>query len=248
VKFAILSYNYDIETGHILGDNYIPDEAILNPATTTDPSVEDYLPWLDLETANFLSIYLTHTGTVLYLGNEGPYLLVDELGLQSGRLTIVEYEVNGSVRDSVEIRPFNMKMPYLYAFVNWKGFDNIKHTRGACRHQNTPWVSLDLLPNRLTYAIRLNMDRPVVDILCQAKDANQLPNSMILCDREQWTSDVELYAPGYLALEAEGHGGDYPLSRLTVPDENVKKQVMIRVQDPNFSHPHFSFISPGQFP
>ena len=92
------------------------------------------------------------------------------------------------------------------------------------------------------------MDLPVIDILCQAKDANQLPNSMILCDREQWTSDVELYAPGYLALEAEGRGGDYPLTRLTVPDENVKKQVMIRVQDPNFSHPHFSFIFPGQFP
>ncbi|KAJ5561023.1 hypothetical protein N7535_009220 [Penicillium sp. DV-2018c] len=55
-----------------------------------------------------------------------------------------------------------------------------------------------------------NMDLPVVDILCRAEEANQLPNSMVLCDREQWASDVELYAPGYLALEAEGVGGDYP--------------------------------------
>lgn len=138
VKFAILSYDYDIEPGHNLGYNYIPYEAVLNPATTTDPAVEDYLPWRDLETANFLSIYLTHTGTVLYLENEGPYMLVDELGLESGRLTIVEFEVNGSVRDSVEVRPFNMKWPYMYAFVNWKSFDNIKHTHGAYRHQNTP--------------------------------------------------------------------------------------------------------------
>ncbi|KAJ5888461.1 hypothetical protein N7495_008502 [Penicillium taxi] len=95
VKFAILSYNYDIETGHILGDNYIPYEAILNPATTTDPSVEDYLPWRDLETASFLSIYLTHTGTVLYLGNEGPYILVD-IGIYIGHLEYlgtVQHEV-----------------------------------------------------------------------------------------------------------------------------------------------------------
>ena len=92
------------------------------------------------------------------------------------------------------------------------------------------------------------MDLPIVDILCQAKDANQLPNSMVLCDREQWTSDVELYAPGYLALEAEGRGGEYPLTRLTVPGpiQAVKKQVMSRVQDPNFTHPNFSFIPPGR--
>jgi hypothetical protein len=97
---------------------------------------------------------------------------------------------------------------------------------------------------------RLDMDLPIIDILCQAKDATQLPNSMVLCDREQWTSDVELYAPGYLALEAEGRGGEYPLTSLTVPAsiESIKKQVMIKVQDPSFTHPHFSFIPPGRFP
>ncbi|CAI7586760.1 unnamed protein product [Penicillium glandicola] len=123
VKFAILLYNYDIETGHCLLDNYMPSKAILNLATTTDPLVEDYLPWADLETVNFGSIYLTHTGKVLYLG----YLLVDKLGLNSGRLTIVEYEINGTVKESVEVRPFNMRMPYLSAFENWLGFGDVKH-------------------------------------------------------------------------------------------------------------------------
>lgn len=96
---------------------------------------------------------------------------------------------------------------------------------------------------------RLNMDLPIVDILCQAKDANQLPNSMFLCKREQWTSDVELYAPGYLALEAEGRG-EYPLTSLTVPTsiESMNKQIMIKVQDPSFMHPHFPFIPSGRFP
>ncbi|KAJ5623023.1 hypothetical protein N7490_011628 [Penicillium lividum] len=216
VKFAIMLYNYDIETGHCLLHKYMPSEAILNPETTTDPSVEDFLPWVDLETANFGDIYLTHTGKVLYLGNPGPYMLVDELGLKSGRLTIIEYEINGTVKESVEVRPFNMRQPYMNAFEHWSGLD---------------------------------MDLPIVDILCQAKDANQLPNSMVLCDREQWTSDVELYAPGYLALEAEGRGGEYPPTRLTEPDTiAVKKQVWNRVMDPSFTHPHWSFISPGRFP
>ncbi|KAJ5628585.1 hypothetical protein N7490_010813 [Penicillium lividum] len=228
VKFAILMYDYDIEVGHCLINGHIPLEATLNPSTTTDPSVEDYLPWADLETATFKSIFLTHTGKVLYLGNPGPYMMVDELGLESGRLTIVTFETNGDVRESVEIRPFNMKMPYLNAFENWSSFDSVKHCRGAYGHQNTP----------------IDMDLPVVDLLCQAKEANQLPNSMELCDREQWTSDVELYAPGYLTLEAEGRGGEYPLSSLIAPNSigKITKQVMNRVLDPSFSHPRYSFV------
>lgn len=138
VKFVILLYNYDIETGHCLLDAYMPSEAILNPETTTDPSVEDYLPWADLETAQFGSIFLTQTGTVLYCGYYGPYMLVDALGLQTGRLTIVTYETNGTVRDSVEVRPFNMKTPYISAFHNWSSFDDVKHCDGAYRYQNPP--------------------------------------------------------------------------------------------------------------
>lgn len=141
VKFAILLYNYDIETGHCLLDNYMPSEAILNPATTTDPSIEDFLSWQDLETANFRSIYLTHTGTVLYLGYAGPYMLVDEEGLRNGHLTMVEYEINGAVKDAIHIRPFNMLMPYMNASELMMGLDDIRHVQGGYRHQNPPWVS-----------------------------------------------------------------------------------------------------------
>jgi hypothetical protein len=135
VKFVILLYNYDIETGHCLDDNHLPSEAISNPAPTTNPSVEDYLHWEYLETASFGDIYLTHTGTVLYLGNLGPYMLVDERGLQSGRLTEVEYEINGTVKESVEIRPFNMEMPYSRIS---NAFHGIRNTEGAHRHENQP--------------------------------------------------------------------------------------------------------------
>jgi len=115
----------------------MPSEAILNPATTTDPSIEDFPSCQDLETANFISIYLTHTGTVLYLGYPDPYMLVDEQGLRNGRLTMVEYEINGAVRDPVHISPFNMRMPYINASERM-GLDHIRHVQGGYRHQNTP--------------------------------------------------------------------------------------------------------------
>lgn len=90
------------------------------------------------ETANFRGIYLTHTGTVLYLGNSGPYMLVDEEGLKTGRLTLVEYEINGAVKDSIYIRPFNMQMPYMRAFGDGAGFEEVRHAQGAYRYQNSP--------------------------------------------------------------------------------------------------------------
>ncbi|KAJ5443400.1 uncharacterized protein N7458_007272 [Penicillium daleae] len=229
VKFAILLYNYDIETGHCLLDRHIPSEAILNPETTTNPSVEDFLSYLDLETASFIHIYLTHTGTVLNIRYKGPYMLVDEEGLRTGRLTMVEYEINGTVKDTLHIRPFNMRMPYINASTLGKGLDEIRYVQGAYTHQNLP----------------LDMDLPIIDILCQAKAADQLPQTMDLSYREQWMEDVELYAPGYLALEADGRAGEYSLHRLTDPEsvDMTRKTIWNRLQaNPNLFAPNFQFL------
>jgi hypothetical protein len=67
-------------------------------------------------------------------------MLADEEGLGNGRLTMVEYEINGAVKDAIHIRPFNMRMPYLNAFELTKGLDDIRHVQGGYRHQNPPWV------------------------------------------------------------------------------------------------------------
>lgn len=143
VKFAILMYRYDIEVGHCLLDSYMPEEAVLNLATTTTTttnthSIEDFLPWSDLEVANFGSIYLTRTGTVVYLGYPGPYMLVDEEELKTCRLILVEFKSNGAVEDSMLIRPFNMRWPHLNVSVHMKGLDEIRHCPGGYRYQNTP--------------------------------------------------------------------------------------------------------------
>jgi hypothetical protein len=76
------------------------------------------------------------------------------------------------------------------------------------------------------------MDLPILDILRQTKEANQLPTNMSLCDNQQWQEGVEMYAPGYLALEAEGHGGEYDLNPLTAPDmvEGTRKRIWQRLQ------------------
>ncbi|KAJ5131222.1 uncharacterized protein N7515_007261 [Penicillium bovifimosum] len=203
VKLAILFYNYEMVTGHCLDDNYMPSEAILNPEITTNPSIEDFLSWKYLETANFLIIGLTHTGTVLNIGCH-PYVLVDEEGLRTGRLTLVNYDVNGTVKESLHIRPFNMRRPYSHAMMD---FDKIlDRVDGAYTHQNLP----------------LDMGLPIIDILCQAKAADQLSKAMKSSYREKWVEDVELYAPGYLALEAEGRAGEYSLDRLTLPDPDTR--------------------------
>jgi hypothetical protein len=138
VKFAFLLYKYAIDTPHCLLVNYMPSEAILNPETTTNPSVEDFLFWKDLETANFIRIYFTYTGTVLICGYTGPYMLVDEEGLRTGRLTMVEYELNGTVKETLHIRPFNMRWPYTYASTLGKDLDEVRHVQGGYKHQNLP--------------------------------------------------------------------------------------------------------------
>ncbi|KAL2828176.1 hypothetical protein BDW59DRAFT_51263 [Aspergillus cavernicola] len=225
IKFAILLYRFDPETGHCLEDSHMPEAALLNPASHFTNSFKDFLPWSDLETADFRSIYLTRSGTVVYNGFIGPFLLVDEEGLRTGRLSLVQFAQNGTVRDFIPVRPFNMRFPFLDLTVHMKKLEDIRHTEGGRRHQNTS----------------IDMDLPVLDILSHALAANQLSSGSNLCDRDQWVEDIELYAPGYLSLEESGRGAEYDLTRLTVPDEiaGVKKRVWEKLktgQVPGFTY------------
>lgn len=59
------------------------------------------------------------------------------------------------------------------------------------------------------------MDLPILDLLESV--GGMTPPGVDY--RKQWEEDVELYAPGYLALEAVGQGGEYDLRNLTAPIE-----------------------------
>lgn len=63
------------------------------------------------------------------------------------------------------------------------------------------------------------MDLPMLDILQHAKAANQLFGGMNLCTLKDWKEDIEVYAPGHLALEAAGRGLEYDLRNLVSPEE-----------------------------
>ncbi|KAL4966730.1 uncharacterized protein BDV14DRAFT_198538 [Aspergillus stella-maris] len=211
VKLAILLYRHDAEAGHCLENAYIPVVLDLNPMYGSRSSFEDFPRWSYLDRADFSSIYLTRSGTVVYNGFLGPYFLIDQEGLGTGRLSLVEFNQNGTVKHAIPIRPFNMRWPYMDLTVNGKEIEEIVCSDGGKKHQNTP----------------INMDLPILDILTSAKEANQLDADTALCNREQWTEDVELYAPGYLALEAQGREADYNLSNLVDPESlrGVKKRI-----------------------
>ncbi|KAG2001121.1 hypothetical protein GB937_010478 [Aspergillus fischeri] len=155
----------------------------------------------------------------------GPFALVDEEGLRTGRLSLTAFMANGDVEDSVPIRPFNMHKPYLQYGTLGKGLDDAKGAEGAFIPQNEP----------------LNMDLPILDILCNAQAANELVSEMALGDRDQWKEDVERYAPGFLALEAIGRGAEYDLNLLTPGGDlggGVKRRMLRKMAsgvDPRFT-------------
>jgi hypothetical protein len=109
----------------------MPEAALLNPASHFTNSFENFLSWSDLETADFRSIYLTRSGTAVYNGFLGPFLLVDEEGLRTGRLSLVQFAQNGKVEDFIPVRPFNMRFPILDLTVHMKDLEDIRHIEGG---------------------------------------------------------------------------------------------------------------------
>lgn len=92
------------------------------------------------------------------------------------------------------------------------------------------------------------MDLPILDILCNAQAANQLVGDMPICDRDQWKEDVEVYAPGYLALEAAGRGAEYDLSLLAfLKDIGGYKKSRIWEKFRSGADPRFVYL-PNQKP
>lgn len=138
VKLAILLYRYGVEAGHCLGDNYIPTAAVLNPATAHTSSLENFIPWYYLEPAWFGQIYLTRAGTVVYLGRLHHFVLVDEEGLRTGRITLVDFKINGIVGDSVLRRPFNMREVYIDICHNGQGISDVREGLGGGNFHNQP--------------------------------------------------------------------------------------------------------------
>lgn len=101
-------------------------------------SLEDFLPWLYLEPAWLGPIFLTRTGGVVYLGLQHNLMLVDEKGLEMGRLALVDYNIDGSIEVSVLRRPSNMENVYLNVAHNGKRVSGVKEGLGGGNYHNQP--------------------------------------------------------------------------------------------------------------
>lgn len=64
----------------------------------------------------------------------------------------------------------------------------------------------------LTEMASMEMDDPILDILETALDLSEMVD--MDGDRDQFAEDIELYAPGYLELEAAGRAAEYDVERL----------------------------------
>lgn len=138
MKLASLLYCYGVEAGHCLGDGYIPTAVVLNPATMHTSSLEDFLPWYYLESAWFGQIYLTRTGTVVYLGCLNKFMCVDEEDLRTGCISLVGFKVNGAVEDYVVRRPFHMHEVYINIYHNGQGISDVREGLSGGNFHNQP--------------------------------------------------------------------------------------------------------------
>lgn len=62
----------------------------------------------------------------------------------------------------------------------------------------------------------MSMDPFILDILEAAQENGELEFDG---DRDSWARDIELYAPGYLAMEAQDRGAEYEPANLRDPEE-----------------------------
>lgn len=130
------------EVDRYLGGNHEPSIAVPNPATTPVPgsfSITDLLSWAFLETADFQFISITRSG-VLFHGWLHDWYAVDQGGLETGRLAVVEFKVNEEITNSILRRPYNMFPMYLWYDVLGKDIAALQehHIGGFERYQNKP--------------------------------------------------------------------------------------------------------------
>ncbi|KAJ5884378.1 hypothetical protein N7504_011950 [Penicillium tannophilum] len=207
IKLYILSCRLDGEIGHCMQE-FGEDHGGLdpNPATVADMSnvqMSDLLPRAYLEMADFHNMTMTRQGTVLYM--RYPYLrnwfVVTQDDLDTGHITTVEFKPNGEVDQCFRRRAYNMWPVYLehisarreLAYV-------IKDRVGGSQLQNSDLV----------------MTLPVINIMEGAKERREFLQHSDGA-RDVWAEDIEMYAPGYLEMEAAGTEADYDHSRLLDP-------------------------------
>ncbi|KAJ5552344.1 hypothetical protein N7494_001722 [Penicillium frequentans] len=227
IKLYILSCRLDGEMDHCMQSHGARHGSLdPNPATISDPTkvqITDVLPRAFLEMANFAHITMTRQGTVLFMGFLWHWFLVTDDDLNTGHITVVDFKRNGQIDQCLRRRAFNMWPVYLDLFTGNRPLIHVIDDRiGGSQRMNSEYVTLTS-SGMLAYMMAnfdgsLDMNLPVIDILEGAKARGEFLDRFDGA-RDGWTEDIEIYAPGYLEMEAAGREAEYDHARLIDPED-----------------------------
>ncbi|GLA42691.1 hypothetical protein AnigIFM63309_011238 [Aspergillus niger] len=129
---------------------------------------------------------------------------------------MLELHVNGQVKDHTRLRPWHAGEIMLYHNVQgWPLAEMIDWSmRARFLPRNNP----------------LNLDQPLVDIIDSAQQKREIDIQGFT--RELLAAQLEVFAPGYLALENQGLEVQYDLANLMTGDDIRGYNYMIPPGDP----------------
>ncbi|KFZ22989.1 hypothetical protein V502_02537 [Pseudogymnoascus sp. VKM F-4520 (FW-2644)] len=148
-------------------------------SATASMEPKDFMKATYVENADFCSMSMTVYGTVVFK-DRTEWVFADQRSLEDGMLLIVNIETNGEV-------VLKMRSKGLAEKRGNAGFDG---------------VNTDVEEGEFGQPI--DISKPILEIFADVKDIAGLEQGP-----DEWPAMIEKNAPGYLALEAEGKGGEY---------------------------------------
>lgn len=140
---------------------------------------------------------MTNTGTVLFIDlYDYLWFVIDQSGLETGRLTLLQFQPNRQIQASTLQKAFNLGEVMTFHYGQGYPLNTlIEESIGGPPHVNRPYVSpiYPLLPDRVNQSLifigKLNMDLPILDIL-EIKSARGEFKFANWGNRETWSRDI----------------------------------------------------------
>lgn len=112
---------------------------------------------------------MTRTGTIVFTNCAGyTWFVIDKLGLETGRLALVEYTSSGVIKASTLCRPWNMGQVMSFAQILGRSVsESAQSSIGGHEHYNQPYVMPVYTCHTVLVLIvtSLDMNLPILDIL-----------------------------------------------------------------------------------
>ncbi|GKZ79585.1 hypothetical protein AnigIFM56816_003786 [Aspergillus niger] len=202
IKLLILLYVHQNDGAHPMEhepEPYPQIPALFPDLTRSAPTPEALITQYCLESADFRYLSMTHAGKILFPDfYNNIFIVIDQEALNTGQLIMFELHSNGQINSCTRLRPWHTG-PIMMC------------------HNVSGWFLEEMIdprihPHYLFKNIPLNLDMPLVDILDTAQQNGELRFTRYT--RDDWAAQLEIFAPGYLALERQGLEMNYDLANL----------------------------------